>query len=335
MTSSTATVPGEGRDKKTVDKVLYRMKSVFRKGSSTRSSRPSVMPVQTPVLYSQTVAPPAQVKEMPEYEGATRIPRIQVHEERAKKLGSRFGLEIKPNEWHTTEGDVLRVDRAVRMRIHQECHLCHSRFGTGNVCPACQHARCSQCTRHPPWRNEAERQANREKREALIQQRKENAPIIPSYDFSPAPIIYKRPRKAQSQDLVFKGRPRMRVRRYCHVCQSLIGAHTKVPRTCDGCGHQRCADCPRQPNDKKSYPYGYPNDEPGSTFKGVYACHECKTKFDPQQTGEDVVVRCSKCSHARCSECPRVRPRRVEPEPDPDIMAQLRLRMQEMQTSES
>jgi len=85
-------------------------------------------------------------------------------------------------------------------------------------------------------------------------------------------------------------------------------------------------------NDKKSYPYGYPNDEPGSTFKGVFACHECKTKFDPQ--AEDG-TECRKCGHAKCLECPRVKPRKVDPQPDPDVMESLRLRMAELQTSES
>lgn len=292
--------------------------------------------------------PPA--KKLPEYEGATRIPRIQIHEERAKKLGARFGLEIKPSEWHSTEGEVLRVDKPVRMRIHRECHRCKTRFGAGDVCPSCQHTRCKQCTRYPDKRTEAEQQANREKKEALLQKHKDMAPIIPSYDYSPQ-IVLTRPRKAGNQDLVYKGRPRMRVRRYCHVCESLIHSHAKQSRTCEQCNHKRCADCPRYPSvlypppifpvrlflifsrdNKKSYPYGYPNDEPGSKFKGVFACHECKTKFHPE--AEDG-SQCSKCSHEKCAECPRVKPRRVEPEPDPDVLETLRLRIAALQTSAS
>ncbi|RWA09071.1 hypothetical protein EKO27_g6038 [Xylaria grammica] len=128
--SSSAAAPRDGK-KKGMDKVLYRVKTVFhRKGSSSRKGTPSAVPAAAPAIINQPPAPPA--KKLPEYEGATRIPRIQIHEERAKKLGARFGLEIKPSEWHSSEGEVLRVDKPVRMRIHRECHRCKSRFGTGN-----------------------------------------------------------------------------------------------------------------------------------------------------------------------------------------------------------
>ncbi|KAI0525976.1 hypothetical protein F5B22DRAFT_588528 [Xylaria bambusicola] len=334
--SSSTPAPREGKEKRGMDKVLYRVKTVFhRKGSSSRKGASSTPPA--PAAASAPLsqpAPPTPPKKLPEYEGATRIPRIQVHEERAKKLGARFGLEIKPSEWHSSEGEVLRVDKPVRMRIHRECHRCKSRFGAGNVCPSCQHTRCKQCTRYPEHQTDAERQANRERREALLQKHKDMAPILPSYDYSPQAqqIVLTRPRKTGTQDLVYKGRPRMRVRRYCHVCENLITSHAKQARTCERCDHKRCADCPRYPDNKKSYPYGYPNDEPGSKFKGVFACHECKTKFDPQ--AEDG-TQCSKCAHEKCSECPRVKPRRVEPEPDPEVLESLRLRMAALQTSES
>ncbi|KAI1126118.1 hypothetical protein F5Y10DRAFT_218019 [Nemania abortiva] len=326
--SSSAAPPREGKEKKGMDKVLYKVKDVFRrrggrKGASSAAQTTAPAPILQP--------PAAPVRRLPEYEGATRIPRIQIHEERAKKLGARFGLEIKPSEWHSSEGDVLRVDKPVRMRIHRECHRCKSRFGAGNVCPSCQHTRCNHCPRYPDKQTEAERQANREKREALIQKHKDMAPIIPSYDYSPQ-IILKRPRKTGTQDLVYKGRPRMRVRRYCHVCETLITSHSKQARTCEKCNHKRCADCPRYPDNKKSYPYGYPNDEPGAIFKGVFACHECKTKFDPH--AEDG-TQCSKCGHEKCSQCRRVKPRKVEPEPDPAVLETLRLRMAELQTSDS
>ncbi|KAH8161116.1 hypothetical protein CIB48_g7123 [Xylaria polymorpha] len=293
--SSSTPARREGKEKRGMDKVLYRVKTVFhRKGSSSRKGQPSAAPAAAPAPVSQPFVPPA--KKLPEYEGATRIPRIQIHEERAKKLGARFGLEIKPSEWHSTEGEVLRVDKPVRMRIHRECHRCKTRFGAGDVCPSCQHTRCKQCTRYPDKRTEAEQQANREKKEALLQKHKDMAPIIPSYDYSPQ-IVLTRPRKAGNQDLVYKGRPRMRV---------------------------------RSRDNKKSYPYGYPNDEPGSKFKGVFACHECKTKFHPE--AEDG-SQCSKCSHEKCAECPRVKPRRVEPEPDPDVLETLRLRIAALQTN--
>ncbi|KAI1142461.1 hypothetical protein F5Y05DRAFT_227091 [Hypoxylon sp. FL0543] len=321
--------PEEDKKRKGVGKVFHQVRTVFKRSGRSKKGAAGPTAPASAVVTSAPSAPTATTE--PQYEGATRIPRIQIHEERAKKLGARFGLEIKPDEWHSTEGDVLRVEKSVRMRIHRECHRCHSAFGAGNECPSCHHKRCKKCTRHPPKpRTEEERQANREKREALIRRNKQLGPIIPSYDYSET-IILTRPRKA-GQDLVYKGKPRMRVRRHCHVCNNLIAANTKQPRVCDNCGHRRCGDCPRDPDAKKKYPYGYPNDEPGQVFKGVYACHECRKKFPPN--AEDG-TECPKCSHRKCSDCPRVKPKKVDPEPDPEIMESLRRRMESLKTSES
>ncbi|KAI0022384.1 hypothetical protein F4780DRAFT_194692 [Xylariomycetidae sp. FL0641] len=333
--SSPATAPKEGKEKRGMGKVLYRVKTVFRKGEGSRktpaaAAAPSGPPLMSSSAPATAAIVPAQAKKAPHYEGATKIPRIQVHEERAKKLGARFGLEIKPDEWHSSEGDVLRIDKPVRMRIHRECHRCHAQFGASNQCPKCQHTRCKQCTRYPTRRNEAERQANRERREALMQKNKDLAPILPSYDYAEQ-ITLKRPGKPGGQELVFKGRPRMRVRRICHICSNQISSHGNKSRTCDNCGHRRCGDCPRNPDARDKYPFGYPNDEPGEKFKGVYSCHECRAKFPPNvENGTE----CPKCSHKKCDQCPRVKPRKVEPEPDPAILEDLRVRMAGLTTTE-
>ncbi|RYP65510.1 hypothetical protein DL771_008267 [Monosporascus sp. 5C6A] len=215
-----------GKGKERIEKVLHRMRTVFKKGESSR--RKSVPPpskaasepkVPTAAATQSEPVPPA-TKVQPEYPGAVRIPRSQIHEERARKLGARFGLEIKPSEWHSTEGDVLRVEKSVRMRIHRECHRCHTAFGAASECPGCQHTRCKKCIQYPSKRNESERQANREKREALAKKHRENAPIIPSYDYAPTTIVLKRPSKTGGQDLVYK-KHRMRVRRFCHAMRRL------------------------------------------------------------------------------------------------------------------
>lgn len=36
---------------------------------------------------------------------------------------------------------------------------------------------------------------------------------------------------------------RMRVRRYCHECQTAFGSE----KVCSNCNHKRCVDCPRSP----------------------------------------------------------------------------------------
>ncbi|KAI5868293.1 hypothetical protein GGS23DRAFT_592079 [Durotheca rogersii] len=326
---TTGPAPKESKKKKGVEKVLYRVRAVFRRGERPKKQTAEQAPAPAPALLSPPVAPGADggataPPKKHQYENATRVPRIQVHEERVKALGARFGLEIKPGEWHSTDGDVLRVEKSVRMRIHRECHRCHAAFGTSNECPNCLHKRCKNCTRYPAKRTEEERQANRDRREVAIRRNKELAPIIPSYDYSDT-IVLKRPGKPGGQDLVYKGKPRIRVRRNCHICNNLISTNAKQERICDNCGHKRCADCPRSPDARKKYPYGYPNDEPGSTFKGVHSCHECKKKFPAN--AEDG-TECQRCSHAKCPDCPRVKPRKVELEPDPDVFENLRLHME-------
>lgn len=172
--------------------------------------------------------------------------KSQLFEERAKKLGERFGLDINPSEWQTTSTDetVLRMDKPIRMRVRRSCHRCNTTFSTAKECPNCQHVRCSKCTRYPRKRTEAELIASRERRAAIIQANKENAPIIPDYDLSRHQnIVLKRPSKTGGQDLVHK-KPRQRVRRTCHECHNIFRTGSK---TCEKCSHIRCTDCPRDP----------------------------------------------------------------------------------------
>lgn len=222
-------------------------------------------------MYSQPTAPateqppaaaaaPAATKEIPkepskkeapkskyeDLEGVVRVPRSELFEERARKLGERFGFEIKQSEWISTEGTALRVEKPIRMRVHRTCHKCSATFAAAKECPGCQHVRCTKCIRHPPKRTEAERIASREKRAAILKAQKENAPIVPDYNYDPKDaknIVLKRPSKTGGQDLIYK-KPRQRVRRTCHECQTLFTAGSK---TCSKCSHNRCTDCPRDP----------------------------------------------------------------------------------------
>lgn len=180
-------------------------------------------------------------------EGVSKLTRSQLFEERAKKLGERYGLDIKLSELQTGSPDdtVLRMDKPIRMRVRRTCHKCSATFSSAKECPNCQHARCTKCTRYPPKRTEAEIIASRERRAAIIKANKENAPIIPdySYAYDDKKIVLTRPSKTGGQDLVHK-KPRQRVRRTCHECQTLYISGNK---TCDKCGHVRCTDCPRDP----------------------------------------------------------------------------------------
>lgn len=181
---------------------------------------------------------------MPAAVEATKVPRSQLFAERAKKLGEAYGLELKPSEWHTTEGTALRVEKPIRMRVHRKCHVCGASFGVSKECSQCKHQRCKQCPRVPPKRTEAQKEESRKKRAAILKERAENAPIIPDWNPDRVKIVeLKRPAKTGGQDLVYR-KPRQRVRRTCCICQKLF---TSGNKTCEGCQHTRCTDCPRDP----------------------------------------------------------------------------------------
>lgn len=141
-------------------------------------------------------------------------------------------------------------------------------------------------------------------------------------------------------------KPRQRVRRTCHECETLFLSGNK---TCDKCGHVRCTDCPRDPYvvllihdmtqlitdnvhrpKKEKYPYGYPGDEFGPNSVPHYECKDCKTIFP---TGADHGTECKKCGLEKSDDSPRVKPRKVEPEPDPEILRQLQERLQNLKVT--
>ena len=196
------------------------------------------------LIHRISYAVPSAAPKTAESENSTRITRSQVYEERAKQLGDSFGLEAKPAEWNAARGDVLLVEKPVRIRIHRSCHKCQANFGPGNSCPGCQHRRCDQCARRPPKRTE-EKKASRQRHDAgsTTQKNQDLAPIIPHYGLEDPIILTRRSRKPAGQDQVHK-KHRMRIRRYCHECQSLFKAPSCI---CEQCGHKRCGDCERVP----------------------------------------------------------------------------------------
>ncbi|ORY62897.1 uncharacterized protein BCR38DRAFT_344352 [Pseudomassariella vexata] len=336
-TSSSGGADGRvGKELKGFGRVILRMRTVLRHSGQPFSKRtskvppvqPSQAPSNMPVLsrYIQRATDPtdayrsntkrlhskasseAGTSQKSQCENATRVPRAQIHEERAKKLEARFGLEIKPSEWHSLEGDVLRVETPVRVRVHRECHRCHKAFGVSNECVACGHKCCKQCIRYPPKRTESEKAADREKITAMAQREMELAPIIPHYGLAP-PVQVTRPGPNGGQDRVYKP-ARMRPRRYCHECGTIF----HLSSVCQKCNHKRCGDCPRDPASKDKYPYGYPGDDPGANTPTLHSCHECRRKFPLNaKDGAD----CSKCGHKKCAECPRLTPKRSITRHDP------------------
>lgn len=309
--------------KKGFGKVLSRVKTVLKKADrrlSTLSVRGSTSAAPAGEDITGEI-PPVEPKKSDAAE-PERIPRAQVFAERAKKLGELYGVELKPSEWHSSEGHVLRVEKPIKMRVHRKCHVCSASFGVAKECPKCKHPRCKQCPRVPPKRTEAEREESRKKRAAILKERAENPPIIPDWDTTDKKVVLKRPAKTGGQDLVHR-KPRQRVRRNCCQCSKLFGPHVKI---CDGCSHTRCTDCPRDPAKKDKFPYGYPGDAPGAKT-GHYQCHDCKTIYSAPPS-EDAA--CPGCRHRNCASCERLTPRKVEPEPDPEVWKSVQAKLENL-----
>ncbi|KAF7559406.1 hypothetical protein G7046_g4738 [Stylonectria norvegica] len=340
-------VPKPEKEKRGFGKVLSRVKTVLKRsdGSSKRQSTilnpatktappPKTEATKTEAAKTSDVAPLSKAAEAraryESMEGVKKLTKTELFEERAKKLGERYGLDIKPSEWQAISPDdtVLRMDKPIRMRVRRTCHRCNATFTSARECPNCQHARCTKCTQYPPKRTEAEIVASREKRAAIIKANKENAPILPDYNyqFDDKKLVITRPSKTGGQDLVHK-KPRQRVRRTCHECETLFISGNKQ---CNKCGHTRCTDCPRDPPKKEKYPFGYPGDEFGPKSVPHYECRNCKTIYP---TGADDGVECIKCEVEKSVESPRVLPRKVEPEPDPEVLKQLHLKLAKLRVT--
>ncbi|KAL8678205.1 MAG: hypothetical protein Q9186_005423 [Xanthomendoza sp. 1 TL-2023] len=98
-------------------------------------------------------------------------------------------------------------------RVRRTCHECKTLFeGKAPECAACGHIRCQQCPREPP--------------------KKEKYPA--GY-----------PGDSDYNAAVRERHPiRVHVRWTCHQCSQTF---QDLSRQCQGCGHDRCDDCPRQP----------------------------------------------------------------------------------------
>lgn len=328
MSSATQGGPAVPKEeKKGFGKVLARVKTVLRtkrlstsgakadpaaptekKGKEAAKSTTKTAPAAAAAAAAKTVDANAQ-----------KVPRAQLFEERAKKLGELYGLELKPSEWHSTEGHALRVEKPIKMRVHRKCHQCDTSFGASKECSKCKHTRCKQCPRIPSKKTEAEREESRKKRAQIIKDRAENAPIVP--DWHPKrekDLVLRRPAKTGTQDLVHK-KPRQRVRRTCCGCKNLF---TSGNKTCTACQHVRCTDCPRDPSKKDKYPYGYPGDQP-SKRQAYFECKACKNTF----ASEPTVTTCPKCFNRNTE---RLAPKRVEPQPDPEAWKSIQAKLAAM-----
>ncbi|KAL8850389.1 MAG: hypothetical protein Q9221_004710 [Calogaya cf. arnoldii] len=98
-------------------------------------------------------------------------------------------------------------------RVRRKCHQCDTFFeGKALECSNCGHSRCQQCPREPP--------------------KKDKYPAGYPGD--------------SDYDIAIRERHpiRVHVRWTCHQCSKTF---RDLSRKCEGCGHDRCDDCPRNP----------------------------------------------------------------------------------------
>ena len=180
--------------------------------------------------------------------GVEKIARSQIFNDRCQALYKSLEVE-PPSNLYQMEGHVLRVHKTARMRVHRQCHQCHSEMGKTGSCDKCNHSFCNQCTRYPTKRTEVEKIANRELKTEILKERAANPMIWPDPNYDPnAPLVITRPARREQQ-LVYK-KIRQRVRRTCCQCLDADGSEVIFlggGHECAKCAHVRCTDCPRDP----------------------------------------------------------------------------------------
>ncbi|KAH7130875.1 hypothetical protein EDB81DRAFT_660253, partial [Dactylonectria macrodidyma] len=128
-------------------------------------------------------------------EGVIKVDKKDLFEERARKLGEKYGLEIKQKEWHSAESTALRVEKPIGIRVHRTCATCSATFSCAKECPTCGSTKYRRCT---PRRTETEKIASQKRRAARLKADKENVSIIPHYGADFKMRVLKRPNKTIS-----------------------------------------------------------------------------------------------------------------------------------------
>lgn len=72
---------------------------------------------------------------------------------RMRAVFDKYGVNYESRTGAEDEHEKLRrVEKAIRVRIHWECHECKTDFRTSKTCEQCGHRRCKECPRSPAKR---------------------------------------------------------------------------------------------------------------------------------------------------------------------------------------
>lgn len=337
--------------RQSIGKYVKRLRTVLKKGNSSKDRVPAAASSSEkkpePAATSTSAAEPKpESKPVTSTTGQVSYPRSAAQQERARALFAKYGLTLEAHEWittGTTNENVQRVEKPIRMRVHRQCHRCQTTFGADRVCQKCEHTRCKKCPRYPAKKEKAKGKG-----------KEGESAATPA---AAAAKIGTKPAKKQEY-LTIKSRtggpdlerrpPKQRVRRSCHKCQNLF-----IPATatvCTHCQHARCTKCPRDPAKKKKWPDGYPGDAAASDTEtdaeGLpahqrperiwrkprmrirWSCEQCNSLF------MEKTKTCANCGHERCQSCVRIPPKKAKKEPDPAVLRSVeeklaRFRMEE------
>lgn len=224
---------------------------------------PATLPRRTPNACS-SLHPPAD-KPIIGSSGSTStqvVSRAAIEEQRLRRIAERWGIEIEPTDWMLSSKVVERVNKPIRMRLHRACHRCNTTFGQNKLCQKCQHVRCTQCPRSGVSQGGTAKVGKDKSKSTVVSPptgSKLEAIVIAASagklvvdDFADhnggeglkrKHYMLTKPSRTGGQELVRK-KPMQRVRRTCHSCATLFMPGNK---TCSGCGHIRCTECPRDP----------------------------------------------------------------------------------------
>ncbi|KAI4209874.1 MAG: hypothetical protein LQ351_007228 [Letrouitia transgressa] len=329
MSSAAPNEPrGTGEEKKGLGKLVRRASKFFRKrGSARRSvsgisggasksttagapttsgdvpvssapavaeSTPEEQPAPAPVPTPAPVIAVATIQHSNTKPANARLAMsadisCAIQEERARALFAKYGLTLEPGEWTLpVKGDAARVEKRIRMRVHRTCHRCQLTFGQDRICGNCKHTCCKNCPRFPTKR---------------VKESKDKAATA-SGDISQKPAT-------------------MKVRRYCHMCNSQVKGRAGQ---CSNCSHMLCPQCIRDPvqsskrGTAETPPLGQRQMKPIRVHVR-WTCHQCSRKF------KDLSTTCERCGHERCNECPREPPPQEKADLDPNAVRSVEERM--------
>ncbi|KAH7131749.1 hypothetical protein B0J13DRAFT_610810 [Dactylonectria estremocensis] len=189
--------PSAPKDKedKGLDKILSRTETMLKRDESSKqmSGVPTSLTLVTDIRSQAKLDAPTNTaiskkNEYDDLEGVIKVGRKDLFEERARKLGEKYGLEIKQR--YSNESTALRVEKPIGMRVHRTCAACSATFSSAKECPSCGSTKYKRCM---PKRTETGKIASRKRRAARLKANKKNAFFIPDYGVDFKETVLKRP----------------------------------------------------------------------------------------------------------------------------------------------